>query len=410
MQAVGFQPHRGQERVIDTIVNKDKKYITVVSPRQQGKSMLLVNLILYYGINDKACKIGVVSPIYSQASKLMEDLYEPIKDSGIIESANFSSFTIKLKTGTKIVFKSAEREDGLRGYTFDYLFVDEAAYIKADAWKKALQPTVLVHGKKAVLFSTPRGRDWFYEMFQMGKDSEHPNHASVRMEQGDNPFIDPEEIEAAKASLPEAIYRAEYLGEFLEGESMVFQNFNVNTFKYKYPQPQGQVYCGLDLGRESDYTVATFMDSAGNVIDIYRENQKDWKVMMSEVMQRVRKWNANLMVETNSMGTVIYEQLKSEWQNTQPFTTSNSSKKDIIESLILAFNENKIAIPAIELCPELHGELEVFEMKYNPKTRNVIYAARPPFHDDMVISLSIANWNRLQSANSGTYAVMGRRR
>ena len=63
MEVSGFRPHLGQQRVIDTIVGTPQKYITVVSPRQQGKSLLLINLILYYGINDKGSKIGIIAPI-----------------------------------------------------------------------------------------------------------------------------------------------------------------------------------------------------------------------------------------------------------------------------------------------------------------------------------------------------------
>ena len=103
--AIGFSPHGGQTRVIDAVVGTPQKYITVVSPRQQGKSLLLVNLLLYYGINVKGSKIGVIAPIYSQARKLMEDLYEAIKDSGIVEATNFSNHEIKLKTGSKIYFR-----------------------------------------------------------------------------------------------------------------------------------------------------------------------------------------------------------------------------------------------------------------------------------------------------------------
>jgi hypothetical protein len=407
MDVFGLRPHKGQQRVIDTIINGPEKYITVVSPRQVGKSMLLVNLILYYAINDKNCKIGVITPIYQQARKLMEDLYEGIKDSGIIESSNFSNFEFKLKTGSKIIFRSSEREDGLRGYTFDYVFLDEAAYQQESAWKRAIQPTVLVHGKKAVLFSTPRGRDWFYNMFQLGQDPSHPKHTSVRMEQGDNPFIDKEEIEGARKTLPEAIFRAEYLGEFLEGESQVFQNFNKLAFS-NWTLPKGKCYMGVDLGRESDYTVATTIDENGKVVDIYRDNQKDWETMQNEIISRAKKYNATVMIETNSMGTVIFEQIKRQYQNTHPFVTSSQSKRDIIESLILGFNEEQVKIPTIELYPELHRELEVFEMTYNPQSRSVKYAARPPFHDDLVISLAIANWNRLQNKSLGSYAVMGR--
>ena len=406
MEVKGFNPHVGQVRVIDKIVNGPEKYVTVVSPRQQGKSLLLINLILYYGINDKGSKIGIIAPIYQQARKLMEDLYEAIKDSGIVEATNFSNHEIKLRTGSKIYFRSSEREDGLRGYTFDYLFMDEAAYQTEDAYRRAIEPTALVHGKKVVLFSTPRGRDWFYQMFKLGEDPSYPNYCSVRMEQGDNPYINQEEILAAKKVLPEAIFRAEYQGEFLEGESMVFQNFGQTVFD-KYPNRQGKVYIGVDLGRESDYTVAVAMDQMGNVVEIYRDNQKNWDIMQQAIIQLAKKYTATLMIEVNSMGTVIYEQIKKQWQDTHPFTTSMQSKNDIVESLILAFNESQIKIPDKSLMPELHQELEVFEMSYNPKTRNVRYAARTPFHDDIVMALAIANWNRLQNKSYGQYAILG---
>lgn len=404
----GFNPTPQQLQVIDTVLNTDAKYITTVSPRQAGKTMLSINMMLYFAINQPNTTTCFISPIYSQARKVMEELYDAIKDSDIIERVNFSNFEIKLHTGSKILFKSAEREDGLRGYTFDYLLIDEAAYIKEDAWKRAIQPTVFIKGKKVLLFSTPRGRDWFYGMHQMGGNEEFPQYASCRMSYEGNPFVNLEEIESAKKALPEAIFRAEYLGEFLEGESMVFQNFGNHTFP-QYPKPEGPVFAGLDTGQASDYTVATFVDSKGRVVDIYRDNKKTYEQMTREVLNRVRKWNANLLVETNSIGGPVFESLKRQWPNTHPFNTSNSSKRDIIETLVLGFNEGSIQIPNIDLSPELHHELEVFEMNYNPKSRSVQYAARTPFHDDMVMSLAIANWNRLQNKTYGTYAVMGKR-
>ena len=407
-RAIGFRPHAGQDRVIKTIVGTPEKYITVVSPRQQGKSLLLVNLLLYYGINDKGCKIGVIAPIYSQARKLMEDLYEAIKDSGIVEATNFSNHEIKLKTGSKIYFRSSEREDGLRGYTFKYLFLDEAAYQTEDAFKRAIQPTILVHGVKCVLFSTPRSKDWFYEFFQMGLDPNYPSHASVRMEQYDNPYINREEVEAAKRALPDAIFRAEYLGEFLEGESQVFQNFNANTFN-RFPTARGKCYIGVDLAQTGDYTVAVVMDASGAVVEIYRDNNKEWEQMTTNIIRLARKYTATVMIETNSMGSVILEAIRKQYQDTHGFTTSNQSKRDIVESLIMGFNTNQITIPSNELYPELHRELEVFEMTYNPQSRSIKYAARPPFHDDIVIALCIANWNRAQNKSYGQYAVQGAR-
>jgi phage FluMu gp28-like protein len=240
----------------------------------------------------------------------------------------------------------------------------------------------------------------------MGQDHNYPNHASVRMQQGDNPYIDQEEIAAAKRSLPDSIFRAEYLGEFLEGESQVFQNFNANCFD-KWPRPQGKCYIGVDLAQTGDYTVATVIDHTGAVVEIYRDNHKEWETMQTNIIQLARKYAATVMIETNSMGSVVLEGIKKKYQDTHGFNTSNQSKRDIVESLIMGFNEGTVKIPSATLLPELHRELEVFEMTYNPQTRSVKYAARNNFHDDMVISLCIANYNRIQNKNYGTYVTQG---
>ena len=55
-------------------------------------------------------------------------------------------------------------------------------------------------------------------------------------------------------------------------------------------------------------------DTEGQVVEIYRDNQKDWSYMIDQILQRAAKYNARLMVETNSMGTVVMEQLKAKWQ------------------------------------------------------------------------------------------------
>ena len=219
-----------------------------------------------------------------------------------------------------------------------------------------------------------------------------------------NPFVDMAEIEAAKKTLPDAIFRAEYLGEFIEGESMVFQNYK-NCMFDQWPRSQGRIYVGCDLARESDFTCAVFMDEKGNVIDIYRENQKDWSYMIDEIVKRARTFQAQIMVETNSMGTVVLEQMRKQYNKVEGFTTTNKSKQEIIEGLILDFHEGNISIPGPELFEPLQNELDVFEMKYSPKSRSVIYAAREPFHDDLVMALAISNYNRKQ--DRGTYAVQG---
>ena len=407
MTAEGFRPHVGQQGFIDLLFNTDSKYYTLVSSRQAGKTMLGMNLLLYFAINNAGTKVAWISPTYQQVRKVMEELHNAIAPAKLTKKVNYSTYEIHFHNGSILYFRSADNYDALRGYTFDYLIIDEASYIKEQGWRAAIQPTVLIKGKKVILMSTPRGQDFFYEMYQLGQSEEHPNYQSYKMTYKGNPFVDMQEIEAAKKTLPPAIFRAEYLGEFVQGESMVFQNYTKCMFN-KWPEKKGRVYAGVDLGKSSDYTVATFIDEAGQVIGIYRENQKDWSLMISEILKLARQYQAELLVEINSIGSVVYEEMRKKYNRVQPFTTTNKSKQEIIEGLILDFHEENIKIPGPEIIGELQQELDVFEMKYSPKSRSVVYAAREPFHDDMVMSLAIANYNRKQ--NPGRYVVMGSNR
>ena len=402
MQAEGFRPTRSQQEFIDLCLNTDAKYYTLVSSRQAGKTMLGMNMLLYFAINNPKSKVAFISPTYMQVRKVMEELHNAIAMSKITKKVNYSTYEIHFHNGSVIYFRSADNYDSLRGYTFDFMICDEASYLKEQGWRAAIQPTVLVRGKKVILMSTPRGLDFFHEMYQLGKSPEHPNYQSYRMTYKGNPFVDMAEIEAAKKTLPPAIYKAEYEGEFVQGESMVFENYTACMFD-KYPQPTGRVFAGVDLGKESDYTVMTLIDETGQVIDIYRDNKKDWNYMIQQIVNRARKYKATVMVEKNSMGTVVIEQIKKQWQDTHGFQTTNKSKQEIIEGLILDFHEESIGIPSPKCLPELQMELDTFEMRYSPKSRSVIYAAREPFHDDLIISLGIANYNRKQNKTYGQY-------
>mgnify|MGYP003781127165 CR=1 FL=1 len=314
-----------------------------------------------------------------------------------------------LKNGSVIIFRSAERYDNIRGETIDYAILDECAFMKDEAWTEAIKPTLLVRGRKVLFISTPKGKGgWFYDLYQLGVSADNQNYKSYTGSSYDTPYIDIDEIEEAKRTLPEGVFRQEYLAEFLESGGEVFQNLE-NIVSPTWPRPKGKVYCGLDVARAEDYTVATFMDSEGQVVDIYRENLKDWNTIVKEVLQKIKQYNATTLVEVNGVGDPIYEQIKNQWQDTHPFVTTNKSKNEIIEGLILDVNERAITIPSKELFPSLTHEMEIFTYDYNPKTRSVRYSHPPGQHDDTVLSLAFANYNRKKNKSLGTYSYMTRR-
>jgi hypothetical protein len=108
MVAKGFTPHAKQKEIINGILKTNTKYHIVSLGRQSGKSLMGMNLMLYWAINNRPCKILWVSPVYSQTNKVQKELNEAIKNSNIVETCNYSESYIKLRTGSEIYFRSAD--------------------------------------------------------------------------------------------------------------------------------------------------------------------------------------------------------------------------------------------------------------------------------------------------------------
>ena len=109
------------------------------------------------------------------------------------------------------------------------------------------------------------------------------------------------------------------------------------------------------------------------------------------------------MVETNGIGDPIFEQLKTEYKRVEPFITNNNSKNNIINRLISDMDDMVLSLPSAELFPDLYTELEVFEYTYTPKGL-IQYGAPSGYHDDIVMSLALANWHR-NNAKSGNIII-----
>lgn len=403
----GADLHIGQQKVVDLIL-QGHKYIVVNAGRQVGKSFLSQQVICYWALNNPGSVTLVVAPVYAQLRRPFEEIIDGLAGSKLIEAANKSEFTIKFKNGSKVIFKSAERPDSMRGLTADFAVLDEAAYMQDDVWRAVIKPILLVKGKQVLFISTPRSRNWFYELYSLGQSTDHPDYVSTTMTYEENPFVDQSEIEEARKTLPDHIFKAEYLAEFTESGNTVFSNLDACTFT-KWPSVQGRTYLGVDLGRQGDFTVATVMDDAGQVLEIYRDNQKEWHVMIDNIVKLAKKWNSSILVEANSIGDVVFEQIKKLWPRTEPFNTTSSSKQEIIEALIIAFNKGELKIPSRELFGVLRFELDIFEYRYSPTSRTVKYAAPGNMHDDTVMSLAIVNRARQQMKTAGQYAVGGAR-
>ena len=403
----GFTPTKKQKEIIDACLSKNIKYIVGCFGRQAGKSFTAMNLLLKWALEDNNSVSMWVSPVYSQAKKVFTELTNTIAGTALTKSVNKSELTITFINGSVIYFRSGEREDTLRGYTLNYLVVDEAAYIKDEVWNTVLRPTVLVNGKKVLFISTPKGRNWFYNLAMRGMSDEYPTYKTFYATSFDTPFITAEELEEAKMSLPETIYKQEILAEFIDDGGEVFGSLKNCCVLGSYPNKEDndKYYAGLDIGRANDYTVLTILNSKGEVVRIFKDRQNSWNVIVSEIVKHLREFNARSIIEINGIGDPIFEQIKKQYSNIEPFITTNDTKQNLIEELILSLNEMKLKLPSPELNTDLYKELSVFTYEYSPKSRRVKYGSPAGFHDDMVMSLALANECLKKKINYGKYVV-----
>lgn len=385
MEITLYEPHKNQLLIHQSINDEDFKYYVLDIGRQFGKTMLAMNQLYYWLFNDPGCKCAWVSPIYKQSKKVYDEMVEAVITQVDIKK-NAAELTIAYGKST-LQFFSAERYDNIRGFTFDYLIVDEFAFIDQEAWTEVLRATVLVKGKKVLLISTPKGKNHFYTVFNL--QHSNPQYKSFQMTSYDNPYIDPIEIDDAKATLPDHIFRQEYLAEFIDDAGAVFRNI---LDAIRPATPGNKLYFGLDLGRADDYTVLTIINEHNDEVFCKRWRHMDWSTIINEVAAVLNEKKPRGLIESNGAQDAIFEMIQKKVDygtgNVQPFITTAKSKQTIIEDLIVAFEEKSIGILGEEF--QKH-ELEVFTYEYNLKTRAIKYSAPTGLHDDYVMSRAIAN-------------------
>lgn len=392
----GYKPHSNQKLIHESINNESFKYYILNIGRQWGKTQLGINQMLYWAINDRGCNIAWVTPIYKQGKKVFTELEKATRSSGLFDY-NQSELTIKGFNST-ISFFSGERPDNIRGNTFDYLIIDEFAFTRDELWSEVLSATVLVKGKKVIFISTPKGKNHFYTL------SLQPNYDNrykyFHFTSYDTPYINHLDLEERKRSLPDHVFKQEYLAEFLDNSSGLFTNIRecigVANSSVNY-------YGGVDIGRADDYTVLTIVNEKNQTVFCERWRQDEWNKIIDKVAVVINQYKCKTYVEVNNQGDVFFEILQNKCgQLVHPYITTVKTKPIMIEDLAVLFEQKDITILNIQW---LIDELEAFTYVYSQSTRSVKYSAPEGIHDDSVISLALACQAKKHLGKVGKYYV-----
>lgn len=413
---VGFKPYLHQKDVIAHLVDArgTGKIVTVNSSRQKGKSYMIANVLLYFAINYARTKNYCVSPTLKQSKAIFHLIVDAIVKSGIIKSKNATDLTITLINGSTINFKSAEQRDALRGYTADFLAIDECAFIPDEIFYLILPWT---DAKKApiLMTSTPFVKGgFFYQYFNYGLDGTHNtvtiNWSDPKYKESIEKILPPDKLEEYRQVLPSNVFKTEYLGEFLDDDGAVFVGLK-DILCDTAITANDRLYVGLDFSNqgENDYTVISIFNDKGNQVYIKYFNNTSPLGQIVKIVKELEPLADQIDViscELNSIGTPYTDLIKEKSQiledKVEGFQTSNTSKNAIVLNMQTAIEQHNVTLLPDD--KEIR-EFGYFTATYNPKTRNVSYAAPQGLNDDTVMATLIAYDAYRQGTQVGNYNI-----
>lgn len=378
------KPHKGGQRALYL---HPARFHVVACGRRWGKTEF-GKLVAVQALFKHCVDVWWVAPTYKMSSAIWRDFRSTLGRFAV--SANAQERFLEFNTGATLTIWTGAQADTMRGGAPGLVVVDEAAMIKdgGDMWNAVIRPALTDKRGRALFLSTPRGHNWFWELYNRGLDPLFPQYKSWNFPTAYNPLLPAGEIDEARLTLPERLFRQEYMAEFIEDAGGVFRGvLAASTLDIAAPYA-GDFVFGVDWGRENDFTVICVMDRETlRQVDMDRFNKIGWELQRGRLRALADKWQPRVIwAEENSIGSVNIEALQAEGLPVRGFVTTASSKPPLIEALALAIERQD----AVLLNDRVQtAELQAYAFDRLPGG-GFRYSAPSGAHDDTVIALALA--------------------
>lgn len=390
-------------------LKKDERLV-IKKCRQVGCSFTFAQILFYVAINRPKSTSIYITTTNSAARKFFTDMGEFCKESSLV-SMNGSLLEMTFWNGSIIYFKSSESQ--LRGISCKrggIMVVDECAFLKSDIWTSIL-PFTTVSKANTLIASTPwTKRGMYYTFYERALSGDPGYHLIDTRDYDLSYFISEDQREEYKKILSPQAFRTEIDGEFMDSTSGVFGDYQSI---YAEPEDKEPVWCGIDFSVSvgGDDTVLTGFNKSKQQCLLYYDNSIADPVQRAEKLADIINSYPSIkkvICETNSMGSTFISIMRRKLKRPnilEEFTTTNSTKKDIIENLVSLIGQKEITLLDD---PKQDYEFAIFQL-VELKNGNYSYAADTKVQnskDDIVMATAFAA--KCFSGSSGTYMLRGR--
>ena len=390
-------------------LKKDERLV-IKKCRQVGCSFTFAQILFYVAINRPKSTSIYITTTNSAARKFFTDMGEFCKESSLV-SMNGSLLEMTFWNGSIIYFKSSESQ--LRGISCKrggIMVVDECAFLKSDIWTSIL-PFTTVSKANTLIASTPwTKRGMYYTFYERALSGDPGYHLIDTRDYDLSYFISEDQREEYRKILSPQAFRTEIDGEFMDSTSGVFGDYQSI---YAEPEDKDPVWCGIDFSVSvgGDDTVLTGFNKSKQQCLLYYDNSIADPVQRAEKLADIINSYPSIkkvICETNSMGSTFISIMRRKLKRPnilEEFTTTNSTKKDIIENLVSLIGQKEITLLDD---PKQDYEFAIFQL-VELKNGKYSYAADTKVQnskDDIVMATAFAA--KCFSGSSGTYMLRGR--
>ena len=276
------------------------RFTYLCSGRRFGKTYLSLTRLITWGLERPGGLFYYVAPTYRMAKQIAWVQLKQMVPPQVFDRKNETELSVHLNNGSTIFLKGAEDPDRLRGVSLSGCVVDEAAYVREDAWTMVLRPALSDQQGPAWFTTTPAGLNWFADAWDAADDD--PDASTFTFNTLEGGQVSSEEVEAAKRTLDARTFSQEYEASFvnligrvcpdfgdqnirddledLEGELIVCADFNVSPMMWVIGQKVGNQFHCFDeifmlethtdeaaselLRRYPDRTIRVYPDPTGH--------------------------------------------------------------------------------------------------------------------------------------------------
>jgi hypothetical protein len=225
--------------------DSDSRFKLLCSGRRFGKTYLCIARLITWAASKPNSLNWYVTANYRMAKQIAWRQLKNMVPPEICVKRNETDLLVELSNGSIISLKGADNADSLRGVSLSSLVIDEAAYVKQEAWEMVLRPALSDQGGPAWFITTPAGLNWFHDLWEQAQDQDDWSTYSYTTIQGGN--VPAEEVEAARRTLDDRTFRQEYLASFETLSGRVYPDFSDENITDTVKDTGGPILWGTDF-------------------------------------------------------------------------------------------------------------------------------------------------------------------